>query len=162
MLHHISIAANQPQQVAEILAEFLQGQAIPFPFHEGSFIALSFDPYGTMIEVLPQGSEFKPGENTWAASARPQASLGNAFHAAISVALSETQIHQIAQRAGWRVETCDRNGFFHIIEVWVENQQLLEFLPPTFTAEYLAAAAPEALKELIAATPTLAPNTVPH
>lgn len=31
MIHHISIAANQPQYVAEVLAELCQGQAIGFP-----------------------------------------------------------------------------------------------------------------------------------
>ena len=69
MIHHVSISANRPLQVAEVLAEMCQGQAVPFPHHEGSYIALTFDPHGTMIEVLPRGTEFTPGvedESVWA------------------------------------------------------------------------------------------------
>ncbi|MGV0025352.1 hypothetical protein [Phormidesmis priestleyi] len=148
MIHHISIAANQPQHVAEVLAELCQGQAIPFPYHEGSYIALTFDPHGTMIEVLPRGTELKPGEeDSW--SSNPQSSSYNAFHAAVSIAASEAQIYQIAKREGWYVQTCDRKGFFSVIEVWIENQQLLEFLPPTLAAQYLAFTEPRSLQQFL-------------
>ncbi len=148
MIHHISIAANQPQHVAEVLAELCQGQAIGFPYHEGSYIALTFDPHGTMIEVLPQGTELKPSGEA-GLSCHPRASLCNAFHAAISVSTSEACIHEIAKREGWHVQTCDRKGFFSVIEVWVENHQLLEFLPPTFAAQYLAFSEPQSLKQFV-------------
>ena len=152
MIHHVSIAANQPLHVAEVLAEMCQGQAVPFPHHEGSYIALTFDPHGTMIEVLPRGTEFSArGGRLKALWANPtsQAQTYNAFHAAISVPTSEAQIHEIANRAGWRVTSCKRLDYFSVIEVWVENQQLLEFLPPTFAAQYLAFSQPEGLKQLI-------------
>lgn len=61
MIHHISIAANLPQHVAEVLAELCQGQAIGFPYHEGSYMALTFDPHGTTIEVHPRGTELTTG-----------------------------------------------------------------------------------------------------
>jgi hypothetical protein len=154
MIHHISIAAHQPQHVAEVLAEICQGQAVPFPDHEGSYIALTFDAHGTMIEVLPWGTELKPSEATWSDS-NPQPSTYSAFHAAISVPTSEAKIYAIAKREGWYIETCDRKGYFSVIEVWVENQQLLEFLPSTFAAQYLAFTQPEALKQLML---TLAPR----
>jgi hypothetical protein len=150
MIHHISIAAHQPLQVAEVLAEILQGQAIPFPGHKDSYIALAIDEHGTMIEVLPQGLELTPGGNNRVSA---QASHGSPFHAAISVAMSETQIHQIVHRAGWHVETCCRQGLFYVVEVWVENRQLLEVLPPNFATEYLAATSPRALMQYIP-TPT--------
>jgi hypothetical protein len=149
VIHHISIAAQQPLPVAEALAEILQGQVVPFPFHEGSYLVLTFDPHGTMIEVLPQGSELKPGGAAWM-SPNPQVSTYNAFHAAISVPTSEVQIHEIAKRTGWHVQTCNRAGQFNVIEVWIENWQLLEFLPPAFAAQYLAAMQPIALKQFIA------------
>ncbi|MER3478669.1 MAG: hypothetical protein C4287_22150, partial [Leptolyngbya sp. ERB_1_2] len=76
----------------------------------------------------------------------------NAFHAAFSVSTSEEQIHQVAKREGWTVETCDRQGFFKVIEVWIENQQLLEFLPPTFAAQYLAFTNPHSLKQFLSRT----------
>ncbi len=153
MIHHVSIAANQPLQVAKVLAEMCQGQAVPFPHHEGSYIALTLDPHGTMIEVLPRGTEITPGVGTESTFENPtsQAQTYNAFHAAISVPTSEAQIHEIANRAGWRVASCNRLDYFSVIEVWVENQQLLEFLPPTFAAQYLAFSQPEVLKQLISA-----------
>jgi hypothetical protein len=148
MIHHISIAANQPLHVAKVLAEMCQGQTMPFPYHEGSYIVLTLDPHGTMIEVLPQGSELTIGGNTQL-NPNPSNSIYNAFHAAISVSTSEAQIYEIAERVGWQVQTCDRAGFFHVIEVWVENRQLLEFLPPDFAAEYTAFMQPESLKQFI-------------
>lgn len=150
MIHHISIAAHQPLHVAEVLAEIVQGRAVPFPYHEDSYLALSFDPHGTMIEVLPRGSELKPG-GTFGMTLDAQLPTYNAFHAAISVSTSEAQIHEIATREGWHVETCDRAGMFKVIEVWIENQQLLEFLPSTFAASYVAFMQPESLKQFIAA-----------
>jgi hypothetical protein len=159
MIHHISIAAQQPLSVAEVLAEIVQGQAVPFPFHEGSYIALTWDDYGTMIEVLPQGSEFKPGSLTWSGN-NLAVSGHNAFHAAISVPTTEAQIYAIAQRAGWQVETCNRADQFNVIEVWVENQQLLEFLPPAFATQYLAAVQPMALKQLLAELRDGAPRSM--
>jgi hypothetical protein len=53
MIHHISIAAHRPQQVSQVLAEILQGESIPFPGYPGSYVALSLDPQGTMVEVHP-------------------------------------------------------------------------------------------------------------
>jgi hypothetical protein len=151
MIHHISIAAFDPQHVAEVLAELCQGQAIPFPYHEGSYIALTFDPHGTLIEVHPRGTELKPiGEI--APSSNPQTARYNAFHAAVSVSTTEAEVHRIAQREGWCVQTCDRQGFFQVIEVWIENQQLLEFLPPTFATQYLAFTHPNALKQFLLST----------
>ncbi|MBE9012591.1 hypothetical protein IQ250_20535 [Pseudanabaenaceae cyanobacterium LEGE 13415] len=151
MIHHISIAAFDPHHVAEVLAELLQGQAAPFPYHEGSYMALSLDPNGTLIEVLPRGTELRPvGE--FVRPSHPQTVQYNAFHAAVSVSITEAEVHRIAQREGWTVQTCDRAGFFHVIEVWIENQQLLEFLPPTFTAQYLAFTHPDALKPFLLLT----------
>ena len=43
----------------------------------------------------------------------------------------------IAKGAGWHCVTCNR-GPFHVIEVWVENDTMVEVLPPEFAAEYLA------------------------
>ncbi len=149
MIHHISIAANQPQHVAQVLAELCQGKAHEFPHHPGCYIVLPLDSQGTMIEVLTPGSEFMPGNGESSLSKNPHASKYNAFHAAISVPISESQIHEIAKREDWHVKTCDRKGYFSVIEVWVENQQLLEFLSPNFTDQYLAFMQPQSLFEFL-------------
>ena len=61
MIHHISIAAHHPLHVSQVLAELLQGQSVPFPGHSGSYVALAFDPQGTMVEVHPFGIAQLPG-----------------------------------------------------------------------------------------------------
>ena len=63
MIHHISISANQPQHVAQVLAQLCQGQSAPFPYHEGCYIVLALDPHGTMIEVMPQGTKLTPNSD---------------------------------------------------------------------------------------------------
>jgi hypothetical protein len=154
MIHHISIAANQPQHVAQVLAELCQGQAADFPYHPGCYIVLPLDLHGTMIEVLTPGSEFTPLTNDGdGLHQNPHPSKYNAFHAAISVPTSESQIYEIAKREDWHVQTCDRKGYFSVIEVWIENQQLLEFLPPNFTTQYLAFMQPQSLIEFMSTTP---------
>ncbi len=153
MIHHISIAAYEPFHVAQVLAELLQGQAAPFPDHEDCFVALSLDAYGTLIVVLPRDLEMKPGlENEpvqW--NINPDFSTYSAAHAAISVPLSETEIRVISEREGWRMVRCDRGeDFFPVLELWIENHQLIELLPPDFATKYLDFMQPQNLKQLMA------------
>jgi hypothetical protein len=63
MLHHISIAVNNPHHVASVLAEIMQGDVIPFPPNPGSYVALAEDEFGTMIEFYPAGTALIP--NAW-------------------------------------------------------------------------------------------------
>ncbi|MBF2001843.1 MAG: hypothetical protein IGS38_14095 [Synechococcales cyanobacterium M58_A2018_015] len=160
MIYHISISAYNPKHVAEVIAQLWQGQVIPFPNHPGSYIALAFDLYGTMIEVLPKGTELRPGKTegyVQFAEATAQQSPYSATHAAISVPLSEAEIRAIGEREGWQVNRCNRAGFFEIIEFWLENQLMLELLPPEFAARYLAFTEPHALKYTLAEMATAAP-----
>lgn len=152
MIHHISITAYEPFHVAQVLAELLQGQAVPFPDHSDGFIALSLDAHGTMIEVLPRSLEFKPGLDGEPAQwgTNPDFSTYSAVHAAISVPLGEAKIRAIAEREGWRVVRCDRGeDFFAVIELWVENHQMIEFLTPELAARYLTFMQPQNLKQFM-------------
>ena len=63
MIHHLSISAQNPQHVAQVLAEILQGQPKPYPFNPGGDIIFPFDEYGTEIEVYPLGTEIVPGDS---------------------------------------------------------------------------------------------------
>ena len=54
MIHHVSIAAREPQHVAEVLAELMNGKCFPFGPLEGAFMAASGDANGTMFEVYPE------------------------------------------------------------------------------------------------------------
>ena len=64
MIHHISIPAQNPAHVASVIAElFNSSYCAPFPSHEGSYVALAGDEYGTVIEVYPWGTLMTPGED---------------------------------------------------------------------------------------------------
>jgi hypothetical protein len=149
MIHHVSIAAHNPLHVSQVLAELLQGQSVPFPGYPDSYVALAFDPQGTMIEVHPFGMALLPGEAATAPShlqPNPAASIYSANHTAISVPISIAQIQSIATREGWRMVHCARgDSYFDVIEFWVENQLLIELLPPEIVDRYLAFMSPESL-----------------
>jgi hypothetical protein len=147
MIHHISIAAHHPLHVSQVLAEIVQGQSVPFPSHPGSYVALAFDPQGTMIEVHPFGTALVDAANEPChLLPNPAASMYTANHTAISVPVSTAQIQSIAEREGWRMMHCRRgDNYFDVIEFWVENQLLIELLPPEIVDRYLAFMSPESL-----------------
>src|SRR5260370_28986910 len=60
MIHHLSIAARDPQHVARVLAELMGRKAVPFPPNPGSFFALQLDEPGRVGEVYPPGTELHP------------------------------------------------------------------------------------------------------
>lgn len=101
MIHHISIAAQNPLHVASVLAEICHGKVFNFP-HPGSYVVLPFDDYGTAIEVLPSGCVMVPGSGT-EPSKIVQTSILSGFvatHAAISVPATVQQLEQIGMREG--------------------------------------------------------------
>lgn len=153
MIHHLSIAAYNPQHVAQILAELLQGEAFPFPAADfpNSCVAVSLDSYGTVIDVHPFSTELIPGSEDRGFQPRQNSnsSTYTATHAAISVPLSEEQVRVIAVREGWR--SVRRSGFFDVIEFWLEDRVLIELLPPAFVPKYLAFMEPQTLKQFFAA-----------
>jgi hypothetical protein len=152
MIHHISIAAHRPQHVSQVLAEILQGHSVPFPGYLNSYVALALDAQGTMIEVHPFGNAFFPGseaDKSVQLQTHLAASNHTAIHAAISVPISTAQIQEIADREGWRMVYCNRHDYFDVIEFWVENQLLLEFLPPEIVDRYLAFMEPRSLQQTV-------------
>ncbi|WP_416665868.1 hypothetical protein [Egbenema bharatensis] len=154
MLHHMSIAAENPKQVAEVLAELWQSQALPFPFYPNSYIAFAGDDHGTVIEVYPLGYEIVPGNPELPDLKSGQAvTRYTATHAAISVPLELEQIQQIAAREGWQCFVGDRGPFFQVVEFWVENTVLLELLTPRMAAQYTAFSTPQNWEQLVLATP---------
>jgi hypothetical protein len=65
MIHHVSIAAREPQRVAEVLAELMNGKCFPFGPLEGAFMAASGDTNGTMIEVYPERATLNIPDSTY-------------------------------------------------------------------------------------------------
>jgi hypothetical protein len=154
MLHHISIPAENPLRVAQVLAELWGGNMIVFPSNPGSYMVFACDDHGTAIEVYPLGSEMLPstGDAPVKFQSNPSPSLFTATHAAISVAISQAQVEKIGAREGWRVVRCNR-GPFEVIELWLENRMLIEVLPPVLASDYLAFTRPENLKQFFLETP---------
>ena len=152
MIHHLSIAARDPKHVADVLAELMGGTAVPFPPNPGSYFALQLDDHGSGVEVYPAGTELRPGGSNGASFAKePRAGRGyGPTHFALSVATDAGAVERIAGREGWQCALCNR-GPFHVIEVWVENETMVEILPPEFAREYLAFAEPDTIKAAIAA-----------
>jgi hypothetical protein len=154
MIHHLSIAARDPKRVAEVLAEFMGGIAVPFPHNPGSFFALQLDAHGSGVEVYPAETELQPGGSNGARFEKKPA-VGHGYcptHFALSVAAGADTVEAIAERERWQCFRCNR-GPFHVIEVWLENECLVEILAPEFAREYLAATRPDNFATGIAAAP---------
>jgi hypothetical protein len=152
MIHHISLAVHNPLHVAEVVAELWQGRAIPFPNHPGCYIAIALDQYGTAIEFLPKGTVVKPGSSDEPGEfSKPNLNTASytATHVNLAVPISESKIYEIADREGWRAVHCNRAGFFELIEFWVENEVMLELLPPNLIQQYLVTMQPENLKAML-------------
>jgi hypothetical protein len=152
MIHHLSIAARDPKQAAEVLAELMRGTAVPFPPNPGSFFALQLDEHGSGVEVYPAGTELQPGGATGGRFVKKDVGGYGPTHFALSVATDAATVQAIAKRAGWHCFDCNR-GPFHVIEVWVENETMVEILPPQYAAEYLAFARPDKVKAAMAPSP---------
>src|SRR5437868_12664018 len=103
MLFHMSIAAEDPQHVAGVIAEFWKGQARPFPpVSDNGWIALAGDARGSAIEVYPQGTVLRESDGD--VDAHGEASGSDRFtatHAAIATALDQERVLAIASREGW-------------------------------------------------------------
>jgi len=150
MIHHLSIAAANPKQAADVIAELMGGTAVPFPPNPGSFFALQLDEHGSGVEVYPAGTELEPGGEVGGSFVKKAARGYGSTHFALSVATDGDTVKQIAERAGWTCFDCNR-GPFHVIEVWVENETMVEILPPSYAAEYLAFTRPDKVTAAMAA-----------
>lgn len=141
MLFHMSIAAEDPQHVASVIAELWRGEARRFPpIADNSWIALAGDDRGTIMEVYPMGTVLRetPGD----ADAHGEAVGAERFsatHGAIATPLDEAAVLAIAGREGWPAKYRKRGGMFGVIELWIEGHQMMEVLTPEMQAEYLAA-----------------------
>jgi hypothetical protein len=142
MIHHLSIAARDPKYAAGVLAELMGGTAVPFPPNPGSFFALQLDEHGSGVEVYPAGTELEPGGTVGGSFVKKEARGFGSTHFALSVATGASTVKRIAENAGWQCYDCNR-GPFHVIEVWVENQTMVEVLPPEYAREYLDFTRPE-------------------
>jgi len=152
MINHISIAVNEPEKVANVLAEIWDGMVFPFPPAPDSFFVIANDGKGTAVEITPAGTVLVPGEGL-PPEDDPDAKTEEyearfvrsdfvpryvATHLNISTRKSIGEIREIAKREGWRVLVANRGeGLFQLVEVWIENQFMLEVMTPEQTERYV-------------------------
>jgi hypothetical protein len=159
MIHHVSISARDPKHVADVLAELMHGKSTPFPGGiANSFMAISGDTNGTLIEVYPETVTLEPGSGDQPAQAgRTQADPGYApFHMLLSVPLTQADVQRIGDREGWRTQRFGRGApgqkpLFDVIELWVENRLMIEVATPDMVSAYLDLFNPAKLEAALAA-----------
>ncbi|HEX5378397.1 MAG TPA: hypothetical protein VFW47_07465 [Phenylobacterium sp.] len=142
MIFHASIPADDPENVARVLAEIWDGEAFRFPPWPGAFVAMAGDDRNTTVEVYPRDQTIAPGEGEGMARPRldPAPSRFGCFHLAVATSRSADEILAIGAREGWRTVLCSRGGLFDVIEFWLENALMVEVMTAEMQADYLARA----------------------
>jgi hypothetical protein len=166
MINHISIGVNDPEKVANILAELWGGVAMPFPPSPGGYVAFADDGKGSMVELVPIDVHLVPGTglpdevgftqetptDVFEATFVPgnETSLFGSVHLNINSPLDEESIKAIAKREGWRCFVANRaGGLFQLIEFWIENRFMIEVNTPAMTEAYQKMATPENWAEFL-------------
>lgn len=153
MLFHVSIDADDPQHVAEVIAELWGGAALPFPpVMVGSWMAMAGDERRTTVEVYPRGTELVAAEG----DADAFGMIGfngarSATHLAIATELGVEDLLAIAKREAWPVKYRKRGGIFGVMELWIEGTRMIEVLTPEMQAEYQAGLTVENWQGMLAA-----------
>jgi hypothetical protein len=152
MLFHVSIDADDPRHVAQVIAELWGGAAMPFPpVAEGSWIAMAGDARNTAVEVYPRGTELVEGEgDSDAYGVTGTNSNRSATHFAMATALRIEEVTAIAQREGWPVKYRKRGDAFGVLELWIEGSRMIEVLTPAMQREYLDAVTIEGWRGMLA------------
>jgi hypothetical protein len=142
MIFHASIPADDPERVARVLGELLGGAYVPFHVGRHSFMARggADDEHRTAIEVYPRDEVMMPGKGD--KEMVRQGHLDDpprygCFHLAIGTKLSKDEVVAIGRRESWRAIHCSRGGF-DVVEFWLENSLMIEFLTPEMQAQYNA------------------------
>lgn len=148
MLHRISIPVDNPLHVVNVLAEVLDGHVLPHPDYPDTYTVLPNDEYGSVIQLVPSGTEIVPGQEKFKYEHNTTHSQFSPVHIAISVPISQCEIEQIGRREGWHVAVGNR-GRFKLIEFWLENKFLLELMLPETVPQYVKSMTPQEFVVLI-------------
>lgn len=147
---HASIPADDPKRAAEVLAEIMSGEAMPFPpGGPDSWMAWAGDG-AVEIEISRRGlaMTYGPEEAEWRSDGVSRR-LSEA-HLALCVERPAAEVLAIAQKAGWPARHCDRGGgVFSLTEVWVEGSFMVEVLDPEQTAQYKERVTPQGWKQFL-------------
>ena len=119
MIHHLSIAAREPERVAGVLAELMGGVAVP---DAGNSFIWQLDEHGSGVEVYPAGMELQPGGATGGTFVKRETGRGfGPTHVALSVATAAaTWGRSLPRRPGWDCKPaspCSRYTRTHLDKV---------------------------------------------
>jgi hypothetical protein len=142
MIFHISIPARDPALVAAALARLVGGRDFPFHPIDSARIVLFGDEHGSAIEVYPDDVELAIGQTMLEPRKVATVPSRHSTHAAIATPLPEKEVLAICAEAGWTARIGDR-GPFELVEVWVEDNFLLELLTPHMQDDYRRSMTPE-------------------
>ncbi|HWM87513.1 MAG TPA: hypothetical protein VNO33_16785 [Kofleriaceae bacterium] len=144
MLFHLSFTACDTDRVSAVVAELLGATVVAAPsppFPAGSRLVCCFDERGTLVEILPAGTAYRPGPGAAPrAIAEPVAAAAPAasgVHGLFLSPLTVEQIEGIARREGWPVGLVDP-GPFQVVAVWLEGAQLIELTTQELLPGYVA------------------------
>jgi hypothetical protein len=154
MIFHLSIAAENPERAARVIAALWRGEAFPFPpVAKGSWVAMAGDDRNSSIEVYPLGVEMYPvdGEADSGVRMSAQPRAHGPTHAAIASPLSQEEITALAAEHGWVTKYRKRGGIFGVIEFWIEDSVMLEVLTEEMQQEYVTRATPAGFRAMLAA-----------
>lgn len=148
---HASIPADNPRQVAETLAEIMQGEAMPFPpGGPDSWMAWAGDA-SVELEIVQRGHALHCDAQEAAWRPVAQYSRLSEVHLAIGVDRPASEILALAKRADWPARLCSRgNGLFGLVEVWVEGSFLLELFDPEQLSRFQQRVTPDSWKAMLA------------
>jgi len=126
--------------VARVLAEMIGGGALRFPpggpdawncWSRANDFQIVVTPCGQMMVEGPH-------EQIWVGREAPRdGARAYESHFAIAVDRSAVEIVELSLAAGWHARVCNRGKLFDVVEVWVENAYLVEFLDPAQMADYV-------------------------
>lgn len=151
---HASIPADDPRRAAEVMAEIMGGEAMPFPpAGSDSWMAWSGD--GTVeLEISRRGLVMIHGKEEAEWHPDGVSRRLSDVHLALCVDRPASEVLAIAHRAGWPARHCERGeGLFSLTEVWVEGAFLIEVLDPAQTERYRAVITPHGWKQILQHAP---------
>lgn len=138
MIFHVSIEAPHPKRLAEGVATLWQGAAAPLDrLVEGAWIAFSANGEAA-LEVFPLGTDITEasGYQPWTGP-RHAGDRPTATHVAMGTPLAEHDVLEIARQEGWRAKSVMRGERFGVIEVWVSEHLVMEWLTPDMQKRYM-------------------------
>jgi hypothetical protein len=136
MILHASFTVGAPRNAAETLAQLMAGEAFPFlEIGEDTWIAMSGDEHGTLVEFLQRGTEFHYVPGGTVAHRQGEKARESGCHILIETPHDEARVLAIAEERGCGAHRT-KHGPLELMEFWIEDCLLIEVATPQMAAAY--------------------------